>query len=46
MEYPIVTPPIGMFWIQWGNSSDAALPTLVIYVLFAEQFAEGLETGG
>ena len=34
------------FGVRMAGALLAALPTLVIYVLFAEQFAEGLETGG
>ncbi|EMA35734.1 carbohydrate ABC transporter permease [Halococcus hamelinensis] len=34
------------FGMRMAGAFIAALPTLVIYVLFAEQFAEGLETGG
>jgi glucose/mannose transport system permease protein len=34
------------FGARMAGAFLAALPTLVIYVLFAEQFAEGLETGG
>jgi len=34
------------FGMRMAGAFLAALPTLVIYVLFAEQFAEGLETGG
>jgi glucose/mannose transport system permease protein len=34
------------FGLRMAGALIAALPTLVIYVLFAEQFAEGLETGG
>jgi glucose/mannose transport system permease protein len=33
------------FGVRMAGAFLAALPTLVIYVLFAEQFAEGLETG-